>query len=125
MTELESEPRETPVQLRERLKSVRFYDLSGQQISHDEWAAMCVEGLPHVGDNLIEGVHVSTVLMGIDHDFLGESSRPVIFETMIFCTDTPLEGSDLDHYQVRYCTREQAARGHEIACALVRGALKK
>lgn len=49
------------------------------------------------------GVNVSTVFLGVDHQF-GEGP-PLIFETMIF-------GGNRDQDQWRYSTYEQAASGH-------------
>jgi len=52
------------------------------------------------------GFYVSTVWLGIDHNFLSEGP-PLIYETMIFfrgCTDLDCE---------RYSTRREAKIGHE------------
>jgi hypothetical protein len=61
---------------------------------------------------------VSTVFLGLDHNFRGRGD-PVLFETMIF-------GGPLGEQQWRYCTYNDAERGHEevvaqarIACAQV------
>lgn len=54
-------------------------------------------------------VNVSTVFLGLDHSFGG---TPVLFETMIF-------GGEHDQYQERYCTWDEAEKGHQIACELV------
>lgn len=51
-------------------------------------------------------VMVSTVFLGIDHNFGG--GPPILFETMIF-------GGPLDEAQYRYTTREIALIGHEAA----------
>ena len=59
-------------------------------------------------------VYVSTVFLGLDHAFGGPV--PILFETMIF--GAPLE--ELDYYQERYATLEEACLGHERAVALVR-----
>jgi hypothetical protein len=53
---------------------------------------------------------VSTVFLGMDHSFGG--GTPVLFETMIF-------GGEHDQYQERYCTWDEAEKGHQIACELV------
>jgi len=49
-------------------------------------------------------VRVSTVFLGIDHGF-GEGP-PVLFETMVF-------GGEFDQEQERYCTWDQAEKGHK------------
>lgn len=54
-----------------------------------------------------KGITVSTVFLGLDHNFLGD--RPVLFETMIFSQTG-------NHTQQRYCTWEEAERGHQVAC---------
>lgn len=60
------------------------------------------------------GVRVSTVFIGLDHNFFGQGP-PLLFETMIFGSDHP----DLDAYQRRYSTWEEAEIGHLAAVALV------
>lgn len=54
-------------------------------------------------------VHVSTVFLGLDHNFTGGS--PVLWETMIF-------GGPHGEYQERYTSRADAERGHAVAVAL-------
>lgn len=60
-------------------------------------------------------VEVSTIFLGLDHNFWGEGP-PILFETMIF-------GGEHDQYQERYATWEEAEAGHEIAVAMVDGVL--
>jgi len=52
---------------------------------------------------------VSTIFLGLDHGYDG--GPPVLFETMIF-------GGPHDDYQKRYCTWDEAERGHAVACEL-------
>lgn len=54
-------------------------------------------------------VEVSTVFLGLDHAF-GRTARPVLFETMIF-------GGPEDGDQRRWCTEEEAQRGHNAIVA--------
>lgn len=56
-----------------------------------------------VGRDDVEGQHVSTVFLGIDHAWLG--GPPLLFETMIF-------GGPYDTYQWRWSTRPGAEAGH-------------
>lgn len=56
-------------------------------------------------------IRVSTVFLGIDHDFSMEGP-PLIFETMIF-------GGPHNEEQWRYSTLEQARAGHAAAVALL------
>ncbi|MCK4858907.1 MAG: hypothetical protein KAT58_13115 [candidate division Zixibacteria bacterium] len=48
---------------------------------------------------------VSTVFLGLDHNFSGEG-HPVLFETMVF-GESPLADE-----QERYCTWDEAVAGH-------------
>lgn len=50
------------------------------------------------------GVEVSTVFLGIDHQFGG--GDPLLFETMIF-------GGERDSFQYRYSTWDEALKAHE------------
>ena len=65
----------------------------------------------HVANDIIGGVRVSTVFIGLDHIF--DDGPPLIFETMVF-------GGPLDQEMERYSTREQAAAGHAVMIARVR-----
>jgi len=64
-----------------------------------------------VAETNIESIRVSTVFLGIDHNF-GDKGPPVLFETMIF-------GGIEDEYQTRCCTWEQAEAMHAKAVQLV------
>lgn len=57
-------------------------------------------------DTLKNGIFVSTVWLGLDHNFSGEP--PLIFETMVFSD----KGDELD--RERYSTEKQAIAGHLI-----------
>jgi hypothetical protein len=50
------------------------------------------------------GAHVSTVFLGLDHNYLGVG-EPLLFETLVF-------GGPLADEMKRYSTYEQAERGH-------------
>ena len=73
-----------------------------------KWDLSKLNGI--VGKDQFGGVSVSTVFLGMDHSFGG--GTPVLFETMIF-------GGEHDQYQERYCTWDEAEKGHQIACELV------
>ena len=64
---------------------------------------------------LPNGYMVSTVFLGIDHNFgFGQGDAPLLFETMAF------EGSDSSKevgIQERYCTWAEAVAGHEVIVA--------
>lgn len=57
-------------------------------------------------DNLPNGVRVSTVWLGLNHNYF-KKGRPLIFETMVFAGSW----TDLDCW--RYSTEEEALRGHK------------
>lgn len=56
---------------------------------------------------------VSTVFLPVDHS---SSDTPVLFETMIFAKEL----TELNETMTRYCTKEQAERGHKIMVEKVR-----
>ena len=56
---------------------------------------------------LAPGVEVSTVFLGIDHQF--GDGPPLLFETMLF--------SDYDEKEWRYSTWDEAVAGHERVVA--------
>lgn len=53
----------------------------------------------------INDILISTVFLGTDHNFT-EKGNPVLFETMVF-------GGKLDEECVRYCTYDEAIKGHK------------
>ena len=61
---------------------------------------------------ILDSVHVSTVFLGLDHQY--GDGPPLLFETMIF-------GGDLDGWQDRYSTWEEAEAGHAKAVAIAGG----
>ena len=86
-----------------------FYDYDGAAISDEEWREdrMSRGGRPrHVGLTEVVEYIVSTVHLGIDHNW-SDVGPPIIFETMVFGEG---EWSDL---QERYSTAEDAAEGHD------------
>lgn len=66
-----------------------------------------------VAETDVNGVRVSTVFLGIDHDF-GDMGAPVLWETMIF-------GGPHDQYQARYTSHDAAKAGHELAVLIAEG----
>lgn len=58
-------------------------------------------------------VRVSTVFLGIDHNF-SRFGPPILWETMIF-------GGPHDQYQERYTSLKAAKTGHEKAVTLAKG----
>ncbi len=60
---------------------------------------------------LPNGTRVSTVFLGLDHNY--GDGEPILFETMIF-------GGNHDQHQERYSTWEEAEEGHKQAVKLAR-----
>lgn len=58
-------------------------------------------------DTLTSGTRISTVFLGLDHNYSGEGP-PVLWETMIF-------GGPHDDDQWRYTSLEEARQGHRDA----------
>lgn len=75
------------------------------------WAQWFEKADRHVDKTVIDKITVSTVFLGIDHNF-GEG-QPILFETMIF-------GGPRDQYTDRYCTWDEAKVGHAIAVKLAK-----
>ena len=95
-----------------------YYDLEGNPIEYEQWAA--IREVPYasvVKQDTINSKFISTVWLGINHNY-GEG-EPLIFETMIFP-----EGEWQEDYCERYATKAQALDGHERALALVKGEQK-
>lgn len=57
----------------------------------------------HVADETIGDIRVSTVFLGLDHNF--GSGKPLLFETMVF-------GGLFNNRMNRYSTWEEAVKGH-------------
>jgi hypothetical protein len=77
------------------------------------WANWFETADRHIGnDTLSNGVRVSTVFLGIDHNF-GLNGPPLLFETMIF-------GGPHDQWQNRYATKDEAVVGHAHALEIAR-----
>jgi hypothetical protein len=94
-----------------RYYAPRYYDYDGQPITMLEWSVL-FEGRRSnpdlvrwkVGDYSIGAYRVSTVWLGLDHNFGPLGGVPLIFETWA-------QGPDLDEMD-RYPSKEAAQRGH-------------
>jgi hypothetical protein len=62
--------------------------------------------------SLPDGSEVSTVFLGLNHNYGFGNSAPVLFETMVF-------GGEYDLFQERYYTYIGAEAGHERAVKMV------
>ncbi len=94
---------------------MKHYILQGKitvPVGMMKWARWFQDADRHVAKDEFDGVEVSTVFLGLDHNWLG--GAPLLFETMVF---TDIEGGG-DMW--RYSTWEQAEAGHQAAVALMR-----
>lgn len=89
-------------------------DSAGEPIATDveTWACWFETANRRVAETRIKGVRISTVFLGLDHQFR-LSGRPILWESLIF-------GGPLDGEMVRYETLTDAIRGHERLVKLVR-----
>lgn len=88
---------------------MRCYGMDGQPITMSEWSRLCDNDERRVDSTVLPGgVWVSTVLLGIDHNFSG-IGPPIIFETMVFESQDKLDELDLE----RYATKQEAEDGHQ------------
>ena len=83
----------------------KYYNLddNGQPVPTNimEWAFQ--EGDWRVGQWFAGDIQVSTVFLGLDHQW--GDGPPILWETMVF-------GGELDQEQERYHTREETQAGH-------------
>jgi hypothetical protein len=89
-------------------------DVTGEAIAVDdpvEWGKWMQTGDRKVSETRIDGVLISTVFLGVDHNFR-EVGPQILWETMIF-------GGKHDQYQDRYTSRADAVEGHLKAVAMI------
>jgi len=91
-----------------------YYNRQGEPIGINELGRLLEDENYKIVDRTdYEGILVSTVWLGVNHNF--RDGPPLIFETMIFCDGIP----ELDEWQERYSTEQEALEGHKAAIALV------
>lgn len=78
-----------------------------------------IEDQRRVGSMMLPGFWISTVFLGIDHNWSG--GPPICFETMIF----PKNGNLSECYMTRYHTGKEAKAGHDRVVRLSRWLLCK
>ncbi len=71
------------------------------------WGRFMQDADRHAAQTMVKGVRVSTVFLGLDHNWDG--GPPVLFETMIF------GGEHDEEYQERCCTWAEAEDMHKAA----------
>ena len=85
--------------------------LESDPIAWDLWMGTA----DHVVCKIRKGnIRVSTVFLGIDHNFARDESEPILFETMVF-------GGKHDQLQKRCSTWEQATTQHLDVCHKIFG----
>lgn len=84
----------------------------------EEWSSQFERMDNHIAEDIIDGRHISTIWLGLDHNHFG--GRPLVFETMVF--DKPDSGHDI--YCQRYSTYEEAMAGHQEAVNWVNAGCK-
>lgn len=98
------------------MDALKYYDLDGNLIDIRTWLRMLEDlSLRRIAEDDIDlpggGVaRVSTVWLGLDHNWLGHGP-PLIFETMVFF-EADNYGSD--DFCVRSATRETALDAHAL-----------
>lgn len=94
-----------------------YYDRDGKPIDLWTWAELFEHSDRFIGETFLGTYRVSTMWIGLNTNW--GSGPPLIFETMVFATDTPY---DLDCR--RYATEEQARAGHEELVTLLRATVQ-
>lgn len=86
--------------------------------SLEEWSNFIEGRLPtnyrHVGDETINGYRISTIFIGLCHNFDPCSGIPMVFE-----------GEKSDVYMERYSTWQEAEEGHKRAVEWVMNGCKE
>lgn len=86
------------------------------------WARWMDTADRHVGLTNIGPLKVSTVFLGMDHNFF-DKGPPLLFETMIF--GGAAEDEMIESYQERCSTWEEAEAQHERAITVAKERLQK
>jgi hypothetical protein len=89
-----------------------YYDRAGRRMAGSEWMALIETDYQRVALTEVGDVQVSTVWLGLDHNF-GLHGPPLIFETLVF-------GGTHDGDGERYATEAAALGGHDQWVAAVR-----
>ncbi len=82
----------------------------------DQYEELSKSGTKHVSDDEIDGKRISTVWLGLDHQW--GNGAPILFETMVF---DPV-GKEI--YCDRYSTWDESVEGHKKAIEWVKNGCK-
>lgn len=89
-----------------------------------DWARWFDKADRSVGMTAYGKVTVSTVFLGVDHNFSGMGD-PILFETMVFAPDEKHRMDEAGDFTRRYRTWDEAQVGHAITCSLVKAWMEK
>lgn len=104
---------------------IEHYDRDGKPLSLMEWARLYSnEEYKRVAETQVGSYWVSTVWLGIDHNF-SRVGPAILFETMVFATSSDMEGLGPDMDCHRWSTEAEALAGHEEVVTLVRATLQE
>lgn len=104
-----------------RLMSIHYFlnkDHTYKPCDLMTWAKQYEELEKHVANDEINGCRISTIWLGLDHNYYNPGD-PLVFETMVF------NSSGEDKYCMRYSTWEQAEAGHQEAIEWVKNGCKE
>ena len=91
------------------------------KIHSQEWRDFIERRLPtnyrHVADEYINGFRISTIFIGLCHNYDPLSNAPIVFETMVFNNRNGI-------YQERYSIWKEAEEGHKRAVEWVNNGCK-
>jgi len=79
------------------------------------WARWFETAKRHVSEEMIGDVRISTVFLGLDHQY--GPGPPLLFETMVF-------GGSLDQEQTRCSTWEEAEHMHAVMVMRVKDSMQ-
>lgn len=107
-------------------------DEHGQAVPEPDllrWASWLEKADRRVAEDKFDGIRVSTVFRGLDHNHLGQGP-PLLYETIIFGPEkhyNEIIQRELEEYHEmwRYTTRTKALAGHKNAVEVARSRFKE
>jgi len=87
-----------------------YFDKNGLPIPMEHFAKLFDDmEYRRIAQTIVGQYTVSTVWLGVNHNFSASGMPPLIFETMVFETATDTAALDI---QERYATESEAREGH-------------
>ena len=96
----------------------KYYSVHGKEITMEQWAIAYEYGPHTVRYDKVGDFIVSTVWLGLDHNYIG-GGKPIVFETMVFKAkgkSTYIQ-SGTSFEERRWSTLTEAIAGHLKMCA--------